>query len=209
MLEIRYDKEKIEKLRRELRGFPANSLPKVMSRGLNSTATESRTHLAKTIAERRKFSASAVRKFLTVKRATYKNWRSSVNYIPGQFPLIRLNPRKTASGITYKHPFKDKRTLIKHAFRARMESGHRGVFIRSTEHIRVRRWVGMKRWWALKKYKTTEKEAINELRGPSTDSLFGPALGVVIVHIRAESMQRLAKNIHDQVRLILSRRLPA
>jgi len=209
MLEIRYDKDKIKRLERELRGFPKNSLPKVMSRGLNLTATNARTQVVKAIADKKRIKASGIRKFIFIRRATYKNWRSTLNFTEGEFPIIDLDPRKTSAGVTYKHPFRQKRTLIKHAFIAKMESRHRGVYIRATEHVKIGYWIGMREWWARKKYRTIKKEAINELKGPSTEELFTSRLKGKIDRIRVESKQRLAKNIHDQVRLILKRRLPA
>lgn len=46
MLEIRYDDRKLKDLQRTLAGIP-NAMPRVMSRGLNRTATEARTQLSR------------------------------------------------------------------------------------------------------------------------------------------------------------------
>jgi len=209
MLEIRYDDKKIKQLERELQDFPKNSLPKVMSRGLNRTAEWARTQAVNAIAEKKKIKAGGVRKFITLRKATYKNWRSALEFSTGRFILMDLNPTKTTTGIRYTNPLTGKRISIPGAFKAKMSSGHKGIFIRGREHIRIRKWIPMGKAHALKKYGTEKKEAIYELMGPTSENLFLSRLKGKIERIQKESLGRLEKNIHDQVQLILKARLPA
>jgi len=184
MIDIRFDKDKIEKLRRELRGFPANSLPKVMSRGLNRTATQARTKTARMISKEAGLKVKDARERITLKRASYRHWRSSIKISRRRIPLLRFSARQTKKGVTYKRG--RERVLIRHAFLATMSSGHTGVF----------------------KRKFSRRLPVSELKGPSPGQVFTGAQEKANAIYR-ESMQQLAKNIHDQVRLILKRRLPA
>jgi len=184
MFEIRYDDNKIKRLQRELRGFGKNSLPKVMSRGLNRTATEARTKTSRMLAKEIGIKVGDVRKKIVLVRASYRNWRSGITISRKRIPLIRFGARQVKKGVTYK---KDrKRVLIRHAFVSTMSSGHTGVF----------------------KRKFSSRLPISELRGPSLGQVYtGAAEQAGRIH--RESMRRLEKNIHDQVNLILKRRLPA
>ena len=184
MLEIRYDNDKIKRLERELRGFPKNSLPKVMSRALNRTGTEARTKVSRVFSRKLGLKVKDIRERVTLTRASYRNWRSVVKISRKRIPLIRFGARETNKGITYKKA--GERVLIRHAFKATMKSGHTGVF----------------------KRKLSARLPISELRGPSLGQVFVSAQDEAN-RIYRESMQRLSKNIHDQVRLILKRRLPA
>lgn len=183
MLEIRFDDDKLKKIQRELRNFP-RALPKVMSRGLNRTATSARTEMSRNLAGRIGMKIKDVRSRLTLIRATYSNWRSMVGISGKRFGLIKFATRQTKKGITYRKG--RSRVLIRHAFIAMMPSGHRGVF----------------------KRKTGQRLPIAELRGPSLAQIFKGARSEVN-RIHAKSAQRLSKNIHDQVNLILKRKLPA
>ena len=184
MLEIRYDKDKIRRLERELAGFPRNSLPKVMSRGLNRTATGARTATSRMLAGEASLKISDVRKRITLKKATYRSWRAGIKISRQRIPLISFGARQTKKGITYKKA--GERVLIKHAFKATMKSGHTGVFRRMT----------------------SRRLPIAELRGPSMGQVFVGAQDKASVIYR-DSMRKLEKNIHDQVRMILKARLPA
>jgi len=183
MLEIKFDDEKLKKIQRELRAFP-KALPKVMSRGLNRTATSARTEISRSLAGRIGLRIKDVRDKLSLQRATYSNWRSAVGVSGKKFGLIKFGARQTKKGVTYR--LKQKRVLIRHAFIASMKTGHRGVFLR----------------------KGAARLPIQELRGPSLAQVYTGAQDQVN-RIQAESAARLAKNIYDQVNLILKRRLSA
>ena len=184
MLEIRYDNDKIKRFERELAGFPRNSLPKVMSRGLNRTATEARTRASRLLSQKIGVKVKDIRERVTLQRASYSKWRSFVKISRRRIPLISFGARQTKKGVTYKK--EGERVLIRHAFKATMKSGHTGIF----------------------KRKFSSRLPISELRGPSLGQVFVGAPEAADAIYR-ESMQRLGKNIHDQVRMILKARLPA
>ena len=184
MLTIRFDDDKIKKLERELRNFP-RALPKVMSRALTRTATSARTQISRSLASRIGIKIKDVRTRLTLTKATYSNWRSRVGISGRRFGLIKFAARQTKKGVTYRKGGRS-RVLIRHAFIATMPSGHRGVFIR----------------------KAGPRLPIAEMRGPSLAQVFKGTRGEVD-RIQAESLAKLGKNIHDQVNLILKRKLPA
>jgi len=184
MFEIRYDNNKIKQLERELAGFPKNSLPKVMSRALNRTATEARTKTSRMLAGEIGLKVKDVRERITLSRASYRNWRSSIKISRRRIPLIRFGAKQTKKGVTYKKA--GERVLIRHAFVTTMASGHTGVF----------------------KRKFSSRLPISELRGPSLGQVYVNAQDAAN-QIHRESLRRLEKNIHDQVQMILRRRLPA
>ena len=183
MLEIKFDDEKLKQVQRVLRDFP-KALPKVMSRGLNRTAISARTQISRSLAKRIGLKIKDVRGMLALQRASYSNWRSAVRISGKRFGLIKFGARQTKKGVTYKKG--RKRILIRHAFVATMKTGHRGVFMR----------------------KGPGRLPIKELRGPSLSQVYKGSREEVN-RIQIESAARLQKNIHDQVNLILRRRLPA
>ena len=202
MLTIRFDKDKLKKLERELRKFP-RALPKVMSRALTRTAKSARTEMSRSITGisglgKKGKSGRSVLQRLKLSKATYSNWRAFITISKRRLGVIDLKARETNKGVTYKKIGSRSRILIRHAFIATMPSGHRGVFLRAT-HIKEQ-YIPMK---------TKKKEAIYELRGPSLAQLWTAGMGAEVNRIRAESAQRLQKNINDQVYLILKKRLPA
>ena len=183
MLEIRFDDQKLKQLEKELRGIP-KALPKVMSRALNRTAMSARTEISRNLSRRIGLKIKDVRDRLTLIRASYSNWRSAVTVSRKRFGLISFGARQTRKGVTYKKG--GGRVLIRHAFIATMKSGHTGVF----------------------KRKLSSRLPIAELRGPSLGQVYmGAADEAASIHRR--SLDKLNKNIHDQVQLILKKRIPA
>lgn len=201
MLEIRYDDDKIKKLERELRNFP-KTLPKVMSRGINRTAKSARTEMSRSMTGisglgKEGKSARSVLKRLKLSGATYSNWRAFITISKRRLGVVDLKAKPTKKGVTYKKVGAGRKS-IRHAFIARMPSGHRGVFLRAI-HAK-KQYIPMK---------SKKKEAIYELRGPSLAQLWTAGMDAEVNRIQAKSAQRLSKNIHDQVNLILKRKLPA
>lgn len=183
MLEIRFDDDKLKKFQRELKDIP-RALPKVMSRGLNRTATSARTEISRSLAKRIGLKIKDVRNKLVLQRASYSRWRSAVKIGGKKFGLIKFGARQTKKGVTYK--WKRRRVLIRHAFITTMPTGHRGVFMR----------------------KSAARLPIKEMMGPSLSQVYTGAQDEV-KRIQAEFSAKLTKNINDQVNLILKRRLPA
>jgi len=180
MFEIKYEDKQLKQLQRTLAGIP-RALPKVMSRGLNRTATEARTKVVRLLASRTKLKQKDVRASTIMQKATYANWRAAVQISRKRIPIMRFGARQTKKGVTYKKS--GSRALIPHAFIATMASGHKGVFAR----------------------KFSSRLPIIEQRGPSLGQVFSGAQDEAN-RIQVESLARLQKNIDDQVKLILRRR---
>ena len=217
MLEIRYDNDKIKRLERELRGFPKNSLPKVMSRALNRTASEGRTRLSRLLSQKLGLKVKDVRDRIILSKATYSNWRAFLRISRRRIPLLAFKARQTFKGVTYSKG--GNRVLIAHAFIQTMvgKKGGRKGDLHTTAKYRRAEWFGSGltldqidevSHGGVYKRKSSSRLPIQGLAGPSLGRVFvgTPELAKLIVDT---SMQRLGKNIHDQVQLILKRRLPA
>lgn len=191
MLEIRYDDRKLKDLQRTLAGIP-NAMPRVMSRGLNRTATEARTQLSRFLSGKVGLRVKDVRSRLGLQRATHNNWRSAVRFLAATMPIIRFPTEQTSTGVTYKLR-RGKSATILHAFIARMPAGHKGVFLRA--RYAKGRYVSMQ---------GKKKEAIYEQKIVLSEIFTGSESE--LDRIYRDSHERLAKNIHDQVQLILRRR---
>lgn len=185
MFEVRINDRELKKLERSLAEIP-RAMGKVMSLGLNRTATEARTKIARSLAPRTGLNIKDVRDRTILRRATYSRWRSGVSISRKRIPLARFGARQTKKGVTYKQGSGRKRVLIRHAFISQMPGGHTGVFRR----------------------KYSRRLPIVELRGPSLGQVWSSAHDEAR-RIFTESQARLAKNISDQVNLILQRRARA
>lgn len=192
MIEIRLEDHKIRQFERMLAGIP-NALPRVMSRGLNRTATEARTQASRRLSQATGLRVKDIRPRIVLKRATYKNWRSAIEFRAGGMPVVRFPHEPTTEGVTYR-PSRRKHVLIRHAFRATMPSGHTGVFLRA--RYAKGRYIPMK--------SRPKREAIYEQKVRLQDVFLESQAEMNRVYI--ESLARLEKNIHDQVQLILRRR---
>ena len=186
MIEIRFDDAKLKQLEKELKGIP-RALPKVMSRSLNRTASSARTDITDSIYKKTKIKKKYIRRGLKQIRATYRNWRSAVLGKYYAVPLISMWARQTKKGVTYRKIGAKNRILIRHAFIAKMQSGHKGVF----------------------KRRLKSRLPIDELYGPSLTHQWFESNRDKVKAIIDESRSKLAQSVHDQVQLILKRRLPA
>jgi len=193
MIEIRFDEHKLRQVEQQLAAIP-KALPRVMSRGLNRTATEARTLTSRRLSQSTGLRVKDVRDRIAIERASYTNWRSAIRFRAGGLPIVRFSHEQTGEGITWR-PSRGKTRTIPHAFIARMPaSGHTGVFLRA--RYAKGRYIAMK---------GRKKEAIYEQKVRLQD-VFAESQAEMD-QIYAESMQRLQKNIHDQVQLILRQRV--
>ena len=193
MIEIRFDENKIRQVERMLAEIP-EAMPRVMSRGLNRTATEARTLTSRRLSQSTGLRVKDVRDRIAVERASSKNWRSAIRFRAGGLPIVRFPHEQTSEGITWR-PSRNKTILIRHAFLATMRaSGHTGVFLRA--RYAKGRFIPMKG--------RPKREAIYEQKVRLQDVFASSQAEMDQVYI--ESLARLEKNIHDQVQLILRRR---
>lgn len=201
MFEIRYDDAKIKQLERELRGFGKNALPQVMSRGLNRTATEARTATSRFISKESGIRVSDVRKRIMLHRASYRNWRSAVTISRKRLSLRYLNPRATSRGLSVKSG--KRRVTIKKAFPAL-----KGWFIRLPQAGGYKQTLGIQQAVEIDQLEKVGRLPIGRIRGPILARIYADAPAEA-ARIHSEHLVKLEKNIHDQVQLILKRRLPA
>lgn len=198
MLEIRFDDDKLKKIQRELKNFP-QALPKVMSRGMNRTATSARTQIFRFLSKRTGVKVKDVRNRLYLQKANYSTWRSAVQVSSKRMSLSVLQPRRTTRGLSVKH--KGKRVLIRQAFPAL-----KGWFIRQ-EKIGGYHTIGVG-YAIMMEGEKVGRLPISRIKGPVLSQIYNQYQDDVN-RIQTESSAKLAKNIHDQVNLILRRRLPA
>jgi hypothetical protein len=201
MLEIRYDDAKIKQLERELRAFGKNALPRVMSRGLNRTATQARTASARFLSKETGVKVGDVRKRLLLHRAAYNNWRSAIIVSGKRLSLQYLSPKKTARGLSVKSG--RKRITIRRAFFAL-----KGWFIRLPRAGGYKQTLGVEQAKEIDAVKKVARLPIGRIRGPILSRVFSEAQSEV-KRIHTEHLIKLQKNIHDQVQLTLRRRLGA
>jgi len=193
MIEIRFDENKIRQVERMLAEIP-EAMPRVMSRGLNRTATEARTLTSRRLSQSTGLRVKDVRDRIAVERASSKNWRSAIRFRAGGLPIVRFGHEQTGQGVLWR-PSRGKRILIRHAFIAIMKTGHTGVFLRA--RYAKGRFIPMKG--------RPKREAIYEQKLQLQDVFAQSQAEMDQVYI--ESLARLEKNIHDQVQLILKRRV--
>lgn len=109
--------------------FRSEISDKAVVRALNKVAAQAKTAASKEIrAAGYNMKAADIKKRIKVTRATAANPVAMVRVTGPVTPLIEFDARQTREGVSVK--VKNGRKLIRHAFIATMESGHRGVFIR-------------------------------------------------------------------------------
>lgn len=200
MLEVRFDDDKLKKLQRELKGIP-KALPKVMSRGLNRTATSARTAISRSLSSRTGLKIKNVRNRLTLQKASYSNWRSAVRISGKRLSLSYQQPRRTAKGLSVK--YQRKRVMVRKAFPAL-----KGWFIRLPKAGGYKQTIGVKEALEIDPARKAGRLPIARIKGPILSQVFIGAQDEAN-RIQAEFSVKFTKNIHDQVNLILKRRLPA
>ena len=183
VVEVKFDEAKLARIQRMLRAVPAG-MPRVMSRGINRTATAARVSIARRIAARVKIKQSAIKKGISLKKATYRRWIAHLNIYGKRIPLINFGARQLKAGTSYRIAKAGPRKRIQSAFIQTMQSGHRGVFRRYRE--------------------TTKRLPIVQLYGPSVGAVFEGA-GRLAKEVQREAYKKLEKNIDDQVKLALSK----
>lgn len=98
-------------------------------RALNKAAAQAKTEASKAVrAAGYNIKASAIKKSFTIKRATQANMEVRLKATGKPITLINYGARQTKSGVTV--TVKGGRTILRHAFIAKMGNGHTGVFER-------------------------------------------------------------------------------
>lgn len=114
---------------KDLDRFTRDLQGKAIVRALNTTANSAKIEASRDIRNAGyQLKATAIKKSITVYRATISNLKAEVVATGKGIPRIAFNAKQTAKGVTY--AIKGPRVLIPSAFVQTMKSGHRGVFKR-------------------------------------------------------------------------------
>lgn len=119
---------------------------KGISRALNRTIEKTRTAAYRKIREFYNIPVKNLRNDISIVRASPTLLSAKLNALGRPIPLIVFQARQTKRGVTAN--IAKNRVLIRHAFIAKMQSGHRGVFARGAydgskfafRHERVKEW---------------------------------------------------------------------
>lgn len=108
-----------------------NGFPKVMTRALNKTTGNVQTHANKEIRKNLNLKAARVKQDFRFQKASWSDLMAFVKATGKPVPLIDfVETRQISGGVSVKVKKNKRRVKLKHAFVARMKSGHVGVFAR-------------------------------------------------------------------------------
>jgi len=182
LVEVKFDKAKLKRIEKTLKGVPG-AMPKVMTRGINRTATMSRTEIIRRISANVSLKKKTIRDGLQLEKAHRNKWAAKITVISKRIPLMDFKARQGKRGVSYLISKNKGRQKIQDAFFAKLKSGHEGVFKR----------LGKSRL------------PICELFGPSLGQVFSDA-GKISSEVQAKAGPLLEKNINDQVKMLLAKR---
>lgn len=136
-MNIQLDFEKdLKRVERELGRAHRKIVAPAASSALNRTAREARTNSARelmgSVGKALGLSVSGFKKTIKLKRARVRNLIAALVVSGSALPLARFGARKTAKGVSAA-PW-GKRRVHKGAFIAKMPSGRRGVFKRTSKN---------------------------------------------------------------------------
>ncbi|MBN1377856.1 MAG: phage tail protein [Gammaproteobacteria bacterium] len=181
LVEITFDQKKLNQLMLTLRGYP-KALPKIVTRGINKTATAVRTQIVRGIAENINLKIGDIRKKIILKKASYLRWLAEIFVSGRRIPLISFGARQTKSGVSYRIDKSTGRKKLAHAFIATMSTGHSGVF----------------------KRRGKARLPIDERFGPSLGAAYEGAQSLV-GSVTRQADENLSKNIYVQLEIFLDK----
>lgn len=106
-------------------------LPQATARALNRTATTVRAQATRRIRERYNLKAGVIRAQLRINRADRNRLTAEVIASGRPIPLIEFSARQTRAGVSVR-VIRGQRKVRRHAFIAKMHTGHVGVFERTS-----------------------------------------------------------------------------
>jgi len=144
----------------------------------NDSMAGVRTESVKLIGGKVTAKAAVIRKHFSIKKMSVNDLSANITCAGTPVPLISYSARSVKKGVSVKVLKSGKRDIVRHAFIAKMRSGHEGVFWRE-ENIRGKKWrVGVKiklpapsKATGLRKYQLP----IRELYGPRIPDVFDDA----------------------------------
>ena len=183
-VQVKFDERKLNEVRAMLRSVP-NALPKVISQGINKTATSAKTEIKRKITGEVNVKTGSVARRITKEKATVNKWLARLGISLKRISVISFKGTKqTKKGVTYRIDKGGARKLVPAAFiTTARRTGSTGVFKRMSDSRYPLAW----------------------LRGPSLGQVFENASGVASGVVESSS-RMLEKNIDDQIRRRLSKK---
>jgi len=181
-VKIQIEKGSLKEAAHILRAIP-RAMPRVMRRAINRTVDMAATDLKRRVGVEISAKKSEIAKGISKKKASYSNLSGSVGakyYRPGLLAFPGTRPMK--HGVRYRISKKSGRKTIEHGFITRMDSGHRGVFVR----------------------KGPDRLPIRETRGPSVWRVITDTAGLLKA-VTVTAGEKLNKHINDQIGVELRR----
>ena len=169
---LKVEAQGVNEIVADLNGLNAKSLRAAVS-AMNKAIVTGRTAMQRAIASDTKLPATQIRDAMPLQRANWEQARAAFGAPLKRIPLIYFRARQTRRGVTYDAG--TGRSVIPHAFLARMASGHPGVFTR-LEGRYMRR---QKPTW------TRLRQAIGEKAGPSLGHVFAKYRPTVMAQTQA------------------------
>lgn len=151
------------------------SLPAILSRAVNRTASDGSTQVAREISDVTTLKPDDITAGIVLTKATLTHWEAQLGISAVRIPLIRFDAQQETVGVSYVIDGRSGRQTIGAAFLATMSGDDRGVF----------------------KRRSALRLPIFELFGPSLSKLFEKTPGI--------ADELLEKNILIQVDAVLKR----
>lgn len=187
------DIEDIKKLLRSLAGDDAN---KALARGINKTMTGVRTDGVKILKDRYALTATAIRKSWKIRNAHFKDLNGVVSTQGTPIRLKEFGARKVPAGVSVKVLRTNPRTIVKHAFFAKLGLEDR-VYRR--KHEGARKKPVATRVYAKLPFKY--RFPIHALYGPRIQDHLGDP--EIIGTLQRMAGERLGKNMEHEVDYLL------
>ena len=125
-LDIRSD---IARAQKKLAQLSANLQSKAVVRAINKTAAQTKVESSREIrGAGYNLKAKTIKAGVTISKATPKNQQAVVKAVGKRLNLINYNARQVANGVSVR--VKGQKTVLLHAFLAKMPNGHIGVYER-------------------------------------------------------------------------------
>lgn len=213
MINIKVDKRDMNQLGKMLKKVP-KGLPKALRSGINTTATQTKNHIAKKVKEKITIDKTEVKKRIKIKRATQRGLQAFIFIKDKRIPLIKFGAKtlsgtkKLAAGVSYKMGRGSKRKQIRDKY----------VFI-STVYGRkgkdpvTNKWIGIKKREAEAEGKKGHKGVFRRFsKQHKLIELFGPStVGVIEKNskiktgAKKKAAEILYKNIEKKAKLLIEK----
>lgn len=171
MASVKIDTDDLLEMQRTIATFHGSKI--VLARATNDSLAALKTKASQLIAAKITAKSAKIKSHFNVKKmiAAQKlnDLIAEIICTGTPLPLIDYSATKVKKGVSVRVLRANKKTVIKHAFIATMNSGHRGVFWRKFDDFRTK-FDPTKAYGKL--YKTDYSLPINELYGPPIPDIF-------------------------------------